>query len=424
MSRFPLLFLGGFLALLPACSLFDDFDRLRGDLDGGGVGGGGGLDGGGGLGGGGGSLVDGSVEPLTPETFLPLFASALCSQVARCETKLDAANAFLLAHSVCPANGARAVTNVLGAPVAFDPTTARQCLDVLASNECSVGSLALSAFLVAVSECKQLFADSAPIGGACEEDFQCAEGRCASSDFVCGDVCVDRGDLSETCESDLDCDAPYVCRGGACALPGTLGQTCTQYQCAPDYWCSSNDTCLPLSNVNETCAYAPNDSCRGSLVCTLVAPDERECRVGGDHGDSCSADEPCAPGSRCGEDGECHALSAPGGTCVSSEDCFPLSECLAERCVANPVAGGTCSPLLPCVEGVCVEGTCVLLPEGGACGYGLVRQCEGYCDFDVEQCASRKLEGEACSGASSDGTCQEGLGCIDVDGTFRCQPCA
>lgn len=390
------------LLLAASCSFVDRFDQFH--------------------------AVDGGGQ-LTLDTFIPRFFDGLCQKSIRCETKLGVG--ALLEITCIPGVREQYLAKAFGNFSGFDPVLAQECLDGLASIDCSLSNVLF------VSACERFLSGAIATGQHCTTDSSCANGRCNSVAGACSNVCVDRANAGDPCVnamSDQDCDAPLRCRASTCQPAGQVGEACEDSSdCESLLWCHANGTCQPLPNVGDTCVVGATtdyaDPCRGSLVCKLdVGGTTRSCQAGGTAGASCDSGSPCAPGHRC-KAGICHAISGPGGTCVSKDDCPFSHECVAEICTPFGDVGDACSPTLPCFHGSCVGSVCTLLADGSTCdgSNGLLGgQCQGYCQSlggGINVCATPGGNGAPCNGTYDDFACQTGLSCQASGAAFTCQTC-
>jgi hypothetical protein len=274
--------------------------------------------------------------------------------------------------------------------------------------DCAIGTALIP------EPCTRVFVPNVPVDGACSGAGVCIDGYCELLPNGCGGACRALKTMNDACAANEECVPSLRCRGGTCQQLGTLGQTCDEsVDCGAQLWCGLGGTCEVLSNLGETCSYTlGGDTCRGDLVCPLFGG---QCMQGVPEGMPCTTGMPCAPGLRCPSIASptCVRISPPGGPCVSAANCPLGFECASTRCVPLPTPGQTCSPTLPCLQGVCVGTTCELLPNGQSCNgeNGLLGQCQGYCRTvspGVMQCTALVAETGSCA---ADHECMEGARC-------------
>jgi hypothetical protein len=236
------------------------------------------------------------------------------------------------------------------------------------------------------------------------------------------------------CEAD-DCDSgeERTC-SDICVTPRTLGQSCTQTDCAWNSWCDGNyegNSC-----VNGVCRAPANgglalwsecnpmdDECPANLFC-LDAPTcspgsaNPFCMWGRAHGELCDSDwdspgcAPCFPGTDC-VNGHCRKV------CGDPEDC-PCGvvgevACIGEYCYRCAQLGDLCNPERPCCK---EEENCG--PQGRCClDLGETCTVPEDCCQNAETCingvcAECKSINESCSASSDccDGKCKEGI-CVE-----------
>jgi hypothetical protein len=395
---------------MASCALPGDFDRFRGE----------------------GQFRD-------EQEFQDVLARWFCAKIVDCETKLGLVGVGfqLICHpgileDVGVGQMLRSHPLGSGPGATFDLEAARACRDALFDlARCEMPGQVLP------EPCRQVYTGTLAAGERCVADSECTRGRC---DFVHGrcpeGLCVDRVEEGGACADNEACEVNLVCRGGECLPVGEQGDVCDPgdgpVDCGELLWCDGG-VCQPLPNVGDDCATGfALDPCRGSLVCTQAFGGR--CVVGGEEGDSCdqAGDPPCAPGFRCDQDGQrCVSLLLPGQQgCASALNCPFLHDCQDGACVPLPMPGEACSPILPCLEGACVDGVCTPLADGEACsGEVPLGECEGYCapaeDAGAPRlCAPHGDEGADCDPFSIEAQCAEGLACTGGDGTGpRCTAC-
>ncbi|KAK0523346.1 hypothetical protein OC842_006178 [Tilletia horrida] len=253
--------------------------------------------------------------------------------------------------------------------------------------------------------------DRFPLGHACGNDGDCAQGFCRNS------TCV-AGKNGSPCVSDTQCtDKNALCgSGGKCISPAP-GSLYPQEHCYVDAHCFSG-RCSKRLNVTDkydvSAFYFDGDvqpaySAPEPLRCAYLKPGQSKCRTFvdcdpglcksgvcalGTNGDECLYNQHCQ--SVCGLDGRCYAprpdRSLPiGEPCSSAEQCF--SAVCETGTLSRPVPGsggggagerhsvsdtvcmganldGPCARGSDCAQGACRSGTCQLLREGESCESG------------------------------------------------------
>ncbi|MBI2893123.1 MAG: hypothetical protein HYY06_06190 [Deltaproteobacteria bacterium] len=150
---------------------------------------------------------------------------------------------------------------------------------------------------------------------------------------------------------------------------------------------------------------SPDQSCLDDLCVQRGCVDEADCGAGWDFAcdagfcvaDACGADDPCAGGFDCDEQGWCRARDVPA--CEGASDCTPAEDCDGDVCVPRPCEDATdCGDgwAFACEEGVCQADAC---GEGDPCEEGFECAEAGWC---------RAEGGQPCEGASD---CTPAEGC-------------
>jgi hypothetical protein len=370
------------------------------------------------------------------QEFLEVLAGWFCFKIVDCESKLGIAGVGfqLICHpGVLDVVGIETVLRAHplgpGPEATFDLDAARLCRDALFDlPRCELPGQVLP------EACRQVYQGSLSPGARCVADSECARGRCEFVHNRCPEgLCVERVEEGGACGANEECEVNLVCRGNECQPVGQQGEVCDENEgltdCDELLWCDGG-TCQPLPNVGDDCATGFGvDPCRGSLVCSGVFGGQ--CVAGGEAGDSCNraGDPPCAPGHRCDRDAHrCVTLLRPGEEgCSSALNCPFLHECDGIRCVPLPIAGEACSPVMPCLEGACVDRTCTLLPDGEPCtGESALGECAGFCasaEGGGRMCTPHRTAGEACELLVAEPQCADGLACILEGLEAHCIPC-
>ncbi len=266
-------------------------------------------------------------------------------------------------------------------------------------------------------QCAKVFSGGqAPVGADCDDDAECAKGRC----WGWPAICRLRVAIGAPCGSDAPCEDNAVCRKNdagqqRCAAVGTLevGATCdrgadcdvffpTCAACDPGTgWCDAGGHCAALLPAGATCTEF--GSCQAGLTCMdeaggiCAAPlaDGAICKGY----DDCDATKPlcqdasgadtqstapsrcwhdlnstpcgsgsCAIGTYCADGsgaGTCAKDLQLGEICKSSWDVCDLGTCRSVDKV--------CSPYKPCASPSCAlvnckaDGTCPLHRIGDSC---------------------------------------------------------
>jgi hypothetical protein len=246
---------------------------------------------------------------LDPAQFRAVASALVCERALRC--------GWLLAQSYCHPGFARLQAGSADRPI--DARLARACVTAL---------------------------DEAP---------SCAAALAAA--HVC--LLVSEGSIGATCEPGV-CPAPdYVCREGACALPGA-GEMCTG-TCEPPLVCIDR-RCWEPPALGAACVGATECGPWLSCIEGACAPDP----VAG-AGDCCTSEIPC-PGVCDG--GRCAPTAPIGCGCVGDAGCpWDVSRCVEGICSLRPMLGDACTTTgPPCFGSACHDGACVLGREGDGCG--------------------------------------------------------
>ena len=242
------------------------------------------------------------------------------------------------------------------------------------------------------------------LGTACDDDAECATGRC----WGCPGICRAPVALGAACGSDAPCPDDGVCEGtpsnGHVCAPVTalpIGATCS------DVW-----ACDAFYPSCATCD-AAGGWCSPAGVCAGPLP----------AGAACSWPEPCAAGLTC-VNGICAAPLPDGATCATSTDCdananecYPAwgGESVGEhvyKCWHDPNSvpcGATGCPIgTYCFNGT-GAGKCAPNRKVGApCTPGIDACDLSFCSLDTNKCTAYKpCAASSCAVAlcNADGSC-------------------
>ncbi|WP_437303788.1 hypothetical protein [Sorangium sp. So ce388] len=263
----------------------------------------------------------GGLSP-TGTDFLSRYAKALCDRTFAC---CDAATRA--AHGLDASSADACASDFETIFVAFSgggevkgtfvPEKAEACLAEVDAAPCA--ELQILGVLLGVDDkftpsCLDAWDGSAPEGGTCGTDWDCAQDRCLHTIDASGQrtsACKARAAAGQPCSSRFDCDEALRCDQPSPPDAGT---------CAP--------------------RLAAGGSCKGSLDC------EEELR--------------------CGEDGACQAREQAGGPCASDEDCAARATCDGVTCAPLGAAGAPCFSDSDCASSACVDatGTCADVCKG------------------------------------------------------------
>lgn len=200
--------------------------------------------------------------------------------------------------------------------------------------------------------------------GVCEPDREsCLEGSCPEDCGTCGP--------GDPCIADRDCD------GGAC-FEGRCGTWPADTPCSDDSQCTSGD-CGLLGVCQASCG---DGLCDGPELCGAL--DALTCNS------DCGT---CPDGNVCGIDADCSSDACNFGLCVAPGSLDPPTPCTTN----NACSTGVCN------LGLCSNGG---LPVGTPCS------TDG-------ACSSGSCSG-VCTAACSNGLCETGEKCGDVDSGLEC----
>ncbi|WP_438004520.1 hypothetical protein WME89_37915 [Sorangium sp. So ce321] len=263
----------------------------------------------------------GGLEP-TGTDFLSRYAKALCDRTfACCDAATRAAHGLDASSADACASDFEAIFVAFsgGGEVkgTFVPEKAEACLAEVNAAPCA--ELQILGVLLGVNEkftpsCLDAWDGSAPEGGACGTDWDCAGDRCVHTTDASGQrtsACKATALAGQPCSSRFDCDEALRCDQPSPPDAGT---------CAP--------------------RLAVSGSCKGSLDCQEEL--------------------------RCGQDGTCQAREQAGGPCASDDDCAAGTTCDGATCAPLGAAGAPCSSDSDCASSACVDatGTCADICKG------------------------------------------------------------
>ncbi|WP_437660007.1 hypothetical protein [Sorangium sp. So ce1182] len=263
----------------------------------------------------------GGLEP-TGTDFLSRYAKALCDRTfACCDAATRAAHGLDSSSADACASDFEAIFVAFsgGGEVkgTFVPEKAEACLAEVNAAPCA--ELQILGVLLGVNDkftpsCLDAWDGSAPEGGTCGTDWDCAGDRCVHTTDASGQrtsACKAIAAAGQPCSSRFDCDEALRCDQPSPPDAGT---------CAP--------------------RLAVSGPCKGSLDCQEEL--------------------------RCGQDGTCQAREQAGGPCASDEDCATGTTCDGATCAPLGAAGAPCSSDSDCASSACVDatGTCADICKG------------------------------------------------------------
>lgn len=285
----------------------------------------------------------------------------------------------------------------------YDGAMAAACLAHMTTDTAWASYLTLTSYLSegvgwdpVAPQCQRVFQGDKPLGAKCDDDAQCATGRCwgcpiavcteplpigahcgrqapcasgslcyqgscqayaplpegATCTMVVGGHFAEYNDLALTA---MDCGSGLRCLAsnngaGRCAKAAALGQPCHQdAECADELVCGTSELCTEATTTSATCGTA---ICSNTELCALPGPTCEGIRF---IGESCEGKLNCVASAcrkdsgRCEPFGNCSAACA-GDECKLNGACkFPL---LGQPCVAE-CADSNAVWKIGCVEGTC-----------------------------------------------------------------------
>lgn len=274
--------------------------------------------------------------------------------------------------------------------VRYDQEKAQQCLDDLATAECT------DIDLRSVGSCADVFVGTVQRGETCTLDEECeGESFCLFGD-ACPGTCSELLSAGETCVDDGNCESGLVCSEATsrCVRPSSEGDACEQGepQCASPYICLGADeetgepgTCLSTTNLlvreeGEACSFIGGEPvlCQEGLACRIEDINLTDgivstCHEIATEGDACGVALPpmCPSGYYCaGIDlegaqfsGSCEPSPKQGDACSDDifSPCAPGLLCLDGTCTASKENGESCTLGVECLSENCVDGGCAPL---------------------------------------------------------------
>lgn len=283
-------------------------------------------------------------------------------------------------------------------------------------------------------------------GTACTRSEDCRDGICAAGDVACQEG---QTRCSNTCVNTSN----DVLNCGTCGVICAIDEECTGGTCRAIQ--------ADADDEDEAEACDPGQT-RCGAICTDLQTDEANC---GTCGTTCAAGEECVGGTcastkttRCPEGlllcgNEClealpnfgsEGISCPGGGAPPAEcptgrelcngACFPEGICQPTDCATgwgycygvcrdfqnDPGACGKCGT--SCPGGICLNGTCLICPEGHMpCG-GACVNVQGdleHCGFCNNRCGTQCIDGQ-CTAVGPTATCSQGTtrcggDCVDLE---------
>lgn len=275
----------------------------------------------------------------------------------------------------------------------YDPVAAATCLRDTAPDRFWYVDTVLQMFRVrwpdvdVPAACANVFTGSKATGQPCDDDAECASGRCWGCPTG---VCVQPVARGEACGRSHACGPDDICANGVCTplrvdLPA--GASCDMavnqnpvanvvysdfistpaLGCAPNLACvgdgiAATGTCQAMRPAGSACA--SSSECSGTLVC---------------HDQKCQDASVVWPPVHCG-----------AVTCKAGEAC--ATSLATPTCLPAALPGEACDPTVACTPGTC--------GADHRCTDG--RKCSGACPLDLcaadGQCHVPRL-GAACSSA-------------------------
>lgn len=213
---------------------------------------------------------------------------------------------------------------------------------------------------------------------ACWGHAFCVEGRCRTRAPAEGEACSEIGECAqgldcvgfESRETSGRCEREYR-EGAACDEDDALG-SCGQWLKCREGRCVFD---LSIGKLGAACLASEGD-CRGGFC------EDGTCVPRRSLGDACTDTAPCQQPYSC-IDGACAEPPATctgevGDVCTGSLECGLGLVCLngsPSRCALQTGRQGQpCIEPQHCVDGQCIDGTCVIAPDGDPCETG--SECE------------------------------------------------
>lgn len=270
------------------------------------------------------------------------------------------------------------------------------------------------------SRCVARASEGEECGYGCEEHLDCV--------FESGrPVCRPRVEIGEPCGR-ADCaDGGWCYPAGGfdiCQAPRPRGAECATESGFIYATCEEGLVCLV--KTSRVCdepiaegACASSRECRAGMRCLMG-----QCTAPLEEGSACESTAQCRPGLRCHE-GLCTSVALPGEACAPNGPvCAYGTVCRDGACVPAPNLGEPCEEGELCLFGQCIEGLCQSPPVNSPCTL-LDAYSEGGTPLDpcgelrcVEgTCVPRFPLGHQCS---DDQQCELGLECV---GSLCSVPC-
>ncbi len=212
------------------------------------------------------------------------------------------------------------------------------------------------------ASCLKVFVGTQQIGADCDDDAECATGRCWGCPTG---ICTEGVTLGNECGRNVPC-AEGLCFMGTCqtdvALP--LGATCvdvvhaTSWTPSNDIWftqitCQSPWVCLDAGNGLGKCsvgqpagAVCGQQVCAAGLYCMSGHCSTPAAQVVKCGNNACKLDETCDQTSQ-----KCQQWALPGADCSNGEPCAQSTcDAASHKCLVDNPCGATCQPM-QCVKG-------------------------------------------------------------------------
>lgn len=201
-----------------------------------------------------------------------------------------------------------------------------------------------------------------PVGSACDTDPAACD---PTVHFCDGARCVAKGGKGAACTDDLACDADFRCVDGRCASqprPGR-GQPCDALRFCNDATYCRDGSCVERGGTDAPCDRP--EACKSERLCVgLLATRAGVCGPPAPLDGACVADAEitgCPPGLRCVGNQCLRAEAQQAGwneTCALYP-CRSELACLSSTCVLTVGQGGGCDQAGVCQLGLaCVESRC------------------------------------------------------------------
>ncbi len=243
--------------------------------------------------------------------------------------------------------------------------------------------------------CLKVFVGTQQMGADCDDDAECAAGRCwgcptgvCTTGVALGQACGRKAPCAEglcfmgTCQTDvalplgatcvdvanaasvtpsndiwftqITCQSPWVCLNaanglGKCAVGLPAGANCGPQPCAADLYCINGHCSIPTAPV-VTCG---STACKLDETCDQTS---QKCQQWALPGASCANGEPCAQSTCDPTSKKCAVENSCGPTCQPMQ-CDKAKGCqlnkLGDPCVDKCKDDDVLSTSLLCAKGVC-----------------------------------------------------------------------